>query len=87
MLGRQALEAALHEWWLSHAPGGQAANFRAQLVCFGEECSTERAHGAAYLWAVLSGACHFHGYELAPSGELLHTLLEGVEDVVEQAGG
>ena len=81
LLARQALEAALDDFWRVRAPGMENCSTHAQLLCLpsylGDEELSERA---SYAWAGLSRACHQHAYELPPtSSELLGWL-----GVVEQ---
>lgn len=73
LLARQALEAALEDFWRVRAPGMEQCSMRPQLLCLphylGDEALAERV---SYAWAGLSGACHQHPYELPPtSAELL----------------
>jgi len=71
-LTRQALEEALQLYWEERAPSLAGLSMKAQLAClptyFGD---AELAGRLRVSWARLSGACHHHAYELAPSaGEL-----------------
>ena len=87
LLTRQALESALKEWWLSNSPGGQTASFRAQLLCFVQENPISDARNTGYLWASLSRACHYNGYELPPTAQELKSWLKEVERVIMLARG
>jgi hypothetical protein len=64
---RQAYERRVDEFWREVAPAMEQANHRNQLVALRSYAGPEAARTAAYLWNVLSDACHFDGYELPPS--------------------
>jgi hypothetical protein len=73
LLARQALENALDEFWESRpaTAGLSACPRKSQLACLPFYLAPRTAQEAAYTWAALSGACHYHAYELAPTaGEL-----------------
>lgn len=91
LLARQALEAALDDFWPVRAPGMEHCSMKAQLLCLpyflqapkpsGPQALADEklAERVSYAWAGLSGACHQHPYELPPtSSELLGWL--GVVD-------
>ena len=77
LLARQALEAALDDFWRVRAPGLEACSTKAQLLCLPQYLGDEElAERVAYAWAGLSRGCHQHPYELPPtSTELLGWLL------------
>lgn len=85
LLTRQALEEALRTFWSKRAPGVEACSARAQLLCLGrhigDEALAQRAH---VVWAALSGACHYHPYDLAPTREELRGWRDVVLEVVER---
>jgi hypothetical protein len=85
LLTRQALESALTFYWTKQAPGVEDCSARAQLLCLGrylgDEGLAQRAHVA---WSGLSGACHHHVYDLAPTREELQAWRETVQQVVER---
>jgi len=73
LLTRQALESALGEFWESRpaTAGLSDCPRKSQLACLPFYLAPGTAQEAAYTWAALSGACHYHAYELAPTaGEL-----------------
>lgn len=80
-LARQALELAVGDALASRAAGTERASARAQFLCLPWYVSTPIAQEAAYLWGVLSRACHQHAYELSPTAEELSGWLDGVERV------
>jgi hypothetical protein len=80
-LARQALEAAIAKALKARAPGSERCSARAQLLCLPTYVSTDVALESAYLWSVLSRACHQHAYELAPTWDELTMWLERVEAV------
>ena len=83
LLTRQAREVALRTFWSKRAPGVEACSARAQLLCLGKHIGDEplgqRAH---VVWAALSGACHYHPYDLAPTREELRGWRDVVLEVV-----
>lgn len=73
LLTRQALEGTLSEFWeVRPATAGLSSSTRkSQLACLPFYLDARVAREASYVWAVLSDACHYHAYELAPTaGEL-----------------
>jgi hypothetical protein len=85
LLTRQALETALLFYWTKEAPGVESCSHRAQFLCLGrylgDEVLAQRAH---VVWSGLSGACHHHVYDLAPTREELDGWRETVLEVVER---
>ena len=73
ILARQAIEAALAELWAARGLAPLVGcPLRAQLLCLGGVLGDRGlAAEAAQLWGVLSGACHHHPYELAPTAQEL----------------
>lgn len=71
---RLALEEALAAFWKRVAPGVEKCTMRAQLLCLTSYTDVETARTAAGAWGALSAACHYHSYELAPTGDELRTL-------------
>ena len=69
LLTRQALEKALDEFWAaSPATAGLAAcSNKTQLTCLPAYLNPGTARHISYVWAVLSNACHYHPYDLAPT--------------------
>lgn len=73
LLTRQALEEALSEFWEVRlvTAGLSDSSRKSQLACLPFYLDARVAREASYVWAALSGACHYHAYELAPTaGEL-----------------
>lgn len=81
LLGRQALELLLRALWRRQAPGTEACSMRAQLICLPSYLEPELAGRVGYAWAALSGACHQHAYELAPTANELKRWLRVVEEL------
>jgi hypothetical protein len=85
LLTRQALEVSVATFWAKAAPGVEETSRRAQFLCLGrylgDESLAQRAHVA---WSGLSGACHHHVYDLAPTREELQAWREVVADVVDR---
>ena len=82
-LARQALEAALDDYWKARGLPLDRCPMRAQLVCLREYAPADDASTASAFeqtWATLSRACHHHPYELTPTIAELRpaiALLEG----------
>ena len=72
VLGRQAIESALRQYWALRQPGLEQCSLHAQLLCLIAYLSKrELARETADAWAALSRACHHHPYELSPTAEEL----------------
>jgi hypothetical protein len=81
LLGRQALEIAVDEFWGQRKMALIACPTRPQLICLREYLDDDDLTGRLHhAWNALSRACHHHPYELSPTvGEL-----RGWLDVVEE---
>ena len=84
LLARQAIEAAVAAALEAEGIDATRLAFRTQLECLEHlrelgDVPTD----AAFTWAALSRATHFHGYELPPTASALEGWLETVERVVE----
>ena len=83
LLARQALEAALDDFWRIRAPGMEHCSARAQLLCLTHYLGDEElAERVSYAWAGLCRACHQHPYELSPTRSELLGCLHVVEQLV-----
>lgn len=79
LLARQALEAALDDFWKTkNLDFGAHTGRRQQLICLREYLDPTRAGEIAHAWAALSRACHHHPYELAPTAGELERWMETV---------
>ena len=86
ILARQALEIALHRFWLHVAPGVQKASARAQLICLAEYVDSRLTSRIRYTWHGLSVACHHHAYDLPPTAQELAGWLTDIEALIEEVG-
>ena len=86
LLARQALEAALAEFWRREVPDEVTGSFTTQLLCLRSYVPTEVATGAFEAWAALSTACHHHAYDLAPTAAELHNWVDAVATLVTALG-
>ena len=86
LLARQALEAAMAELWAAkrHAADMSSCTMRSQLLCLTAYLDPGTARRAAYLFAALSRACHYHPYELAPTAAELTGWLDQAAQLVTQ---
>lgn len=82
ILGRQALEVALDQFWARAAPGVEGAPRRAQMICLSEYSDAELARRVRYAWHGLSNACHHHAYDLPPIEPELSGWLDDVEALI-----
>jgi hypothetical protein len=57
---------------------------RSQLLCLTAYLDPGSARHAAYLFAALSHACHYHPYELAPTATELTGWLDQAAQLVTQ---
>jgi hypothetical protein len=86
LLARQALEAAMDELWASKPQTAElsSCSMRSQLLCLTAYLDPGTASPAAYLFAALSHACHYHPYELAPTATELTGWLDQATQIVAQ---
>jgi hypothetical protein len=86
LLSRQALEAAMAELWASQrqATGMSGCTMRSQLLCLTVYLDPASASRAAYLYAALSHACHYHAYELAPTAAELTSWIDQTAQLITQ---
>ena len=92
LLARQALEAAMADLWASKPQAAEMSSCptRSQLLCLTAYLDPVTARRAAYLYATLSHACHYHPYELAPTATELTGWLDQAAQLVTElhaAGG
>lgn len=85
LLTRQALEKALCEFWAASpsTSGLGACARKSQLACLPFYLDARAAREAAYLWATLSDACHYHAYELAPTAAELAGWVNAVDRLIQ----
>ena len=77
LLARQALEAALADYWRRRSPGMVDCPTRAQIRCLDDPSVEQRVSSC---WATLSQACHHHPYELTPGADELAAALTAVRE-------
>lgn len=81
LLGRQALEAALDDYWRWKRSGIGAASMRTQLLCLPSFLGDASLAGrVAHGWSALTTACHQHPYELAPTALELEQWLDVAQE-------
>jgi hypothetical protein len=88
LLTRQALEQALDGFWLATPATAGLANCSAktQLICLPTYLEPRLAREISYAWAALSGACHYHAYELAPTASQLAGWIDAVSRLLAAVG-
>jgi len=86
LLARQALEAAMADLWAAKPQAAEmpSCTMRSQLLCLTAYLSPGPARRAAYLFAALSHACHYHPYELSPTAAELTGWLDQAAQLVTQ---
>lgn len=83
LLLRHALEEALRRYWHTRQPRLAHCPTHAQALCLESYADPDTARRWSATWAGLSRACHYHGYELAPTHAELHAWRDDVERVIE----
>jgi hypothetical protein len=85
LLTRQALEKALSQFWEARpeTAGLSRCTRKSQLMCLPFYLDARTAQQAAYSWAALSEACHYHAYELAPTAGELTDWINAVARIIE----
>ena len=59
---------------------------RSQLTCLEVACQDDDTAAAAeHAWARLSGACHHHAFELAPTATEAQRLIDAVQALADPA--
>lgn len=87
VLGRQAIESALRQYWDLREPGLAECSSQAQLLCLVAYLGKrELAQETAAAWSALSRACHHHPYELSPTAGELRAWLTTARRFAEQIG-
>jgi hypothetical protein len=83
VLGRQALEQALDDFWATQVPMMCDVSRHSQLLCLGAYLPVDDVvTGVRVAWHALSRACHHHAYELPPTAEELERWLDAVEALI-----
>jgi hypothetical protein len=85
-LARQALEEAVNARWAASPATSPmlAASMWSRLTCLPAYVPGPEARQVAFAYAALSGACHYHPYELAPTAAELTGWIADVEALVAQ---
>lgn len=85
LLGRQALEEGVDDFWRRNLPTMKSASRTTQLACLDQYLADfDLVSGVRVAWAALSRACHHHAYELSPTAPELDHWLATVESLVER---
>jgi hypothetical protein len=80
LLGRQALERAVDDYWTSRQIPLASLPTLQQLICLREyHADADLAGRVHHAWNALSRACHHHPYDLPPSAAELSGWLETVD--------
>jgi hypothetical protein len=84
LLARQAIEQAIVTLWesLPETAGLASRSMRTQLTCLPTYIDAMAARQAAYTWAALSNACHYHPYELAPTAAELTRWIDDTAELI-----
>jgi hypothetical protein len=83
-LARQAIEQSIASIWKAQADTADlgSCTMRSQLTCLASYIDAETAAQVAYTWAALSGACHYHRYELAPTATELTSWINDADQLI-----
>jgi len=85
LLGRQALESGLDDWWRAKGISLDGCTTHAQLLCLPTYLKdAETAGQLRYAWSALTQACHHHSYELPPATGELDGWLTAVDKWLER---
>ena len=85
LLGRQALEGGLDQFWTQEFPNMMYASRRTQTLCLAQFVrDPDLTDGIRESWASLTRACHHHPFELSPTAVELKNWLVEVERLVTQ---
>ncbi|MDQ1066322.1 hypothetical protein [Streptomyces canus] len=82
LLLRHALEEALRRYWQARKPPLTRCPPHAQALCLESYADPDTARRWSATWAGLSRACHYQGYELAPTQGELGAWRDDVERVI-----
>jgi hypothetical protein len=81
LLGRQALEMAVDDFWHARKMPLESCPTRQQLICLREYLGDDVLAGQVHhAWNALSRACHHHAYELAPTVSELKDWISAVDN-------
>ena len=87
LLGRQALEMAVDDFWRGRQMPLDSCPTFPQLICLREYLGDDALAGDVHhAWNALSRACHQHPYELAPTVEELRGWIAVVKNFVDESG-
>ena len=80
LLGRQALERSVDDYWTARQIPLAACPTLQQLICLREyHGDADLAGRVHHAWNALSRACHHHPYDLPPSAGELQGWLETID--------
>ena len=83
LLGRQALEQGLDEFWRGRGIALHNLGTRPQLICLSAYLpDRDVAARASHAWSSLTRACHHHPYELPPGHAELRSSLDAVAETL-----
>jgi hypothetical protein len=86
LLGRQALEITIDEFWHARKIPLESCPTRQQLICLREYLADDGLAGSVHhAWNALSRACHHHPYDLAPTVEELAGWISAAEAFASRA--
>lgn len=81
VLGRQALESAIKEFWKQRSFQMEGCSWHAQLLCLREFAPENLSREAIQAYHNLSRACHYLPYEIQPNKDELRDWLQSVRKV------
>ncbi|MFF3286421.1 hypothetical protein [Streptomyces sp. NPDC003023] len=84
LLLRHALEEGLRRYWTRRRPEVARCSMHAQALCLAVYTNPDTARRWSAVWSNLSRACHYHGYELAPTAAELHQWRDDVAGALRE---
>jgi hypothetical protein len=84
LLLRHAQEEALRRYWRRVRPELARCPMHAQALCLETYLGPDTARRWSTVWAGLSRACHYHGYELSPTAAELRAWRDETERLLAE---
>lgn len=84
LLTRTALEHLVDDYLTSRGNDIRTAGMRVRLICLRTLVGEALGGEAVWAWGALSGACHRHAYELAPTISEVSHLLAAVTELSDR---
>lgn len=83
---RSAVETAVDDALRAAPVDAEGGSIRAKFLCLRTCTEAETARRAKAVWCMLSQGCHYHHYELGPTGQQLRIWRDEVDQVLSHLG-